>query len=150
MREKDAVALGTVLCFMWRMSALELKKSMSQKLRMTGRDYSRIGWYFITLGADYHRYLFGVVEGCAMRPNELGWLVERCWAEIPQHYGHIELGAWQVMPNHFHGLVRIIRPGGKWVGRGVEYVQGFGYARVAKGGRLSLWRESTGLGSELL
>ena len=37
---------------------MELKKSMSQKLRMDGRDYSRPGWYFVTLGADYHNHLF--------------------------------------------------------------------------------------------
>ncbi len=103
---------------------MELKKSMSQKLRMDGRDYSRPGWYFVTLGADYHRHLFGAVEGCEMRPNVLGQLVERCWAEIPQHYGHIVLGAWQVMPNHFHGLVRIVRAGGKGLGEVMNVFKG--------------------------
>lgn len=71
--------------------ARELKQSMSKKLRMDGCDYARPGWYFVTLGADYHRHYFGRVEGGTMRPNELGRLVERCWSEIPQHYGHIEL-----------------------------------------------------------
>lgn len=104
--------------------AREIKKSMSQKLRMEGRDYSRPGWYFLTLGADYHRCFFGRVEGCEMQPNELGRLVERYWAEIPQHYDHVELGAWQVMPNHFHGLIRIVRPGGKGVGEVVNMFKG--------------------------
>ncbi len=103
---------------------MELKKSMSQKLRMDGRDYSRPGWYFVTLGADYHEHLFGAVERCEMRANALGRLVERCWAEIPQHYGHIELGAWQLMPNHFHGLVRITRPGGKGLGEVMNVFKG--------------------------
>jgi len=40
---------------------MEFKKSMSQKLRMDGRDYSRPGWCFVTLGADYHKHLFGSV-----------------------------------------------------------------------------------------
>ncbi|MEN8253895.1 MAG: hypothetical protein ABFR33_00345 [Verrucomicrobiota bacterium] len=71
---------------------------MSQKLRMDGRDYSRPGWYFVTLGADYHKHLFGRVAGGEMIPNALGELVEHCWREIPQHYGHVELGAWQTMP----------------------------------------------------
>jgi REP element-mobilizing transposase RayT len=103
---------------------MELKKSMSQKLRMDGRDYSRPGWYFITLGADYHKPLFGSVEGCVMHPNALGTLVEKFWDEIPQHYGHIALGARQVMPNHFHGLVRIIRPGGKGLGEVLNMFKG--------------------------
>ncbi|MFA7256788.1 MAG: hypothetical protein WC047_04370 [Kiritimatiellales bacterium] len=90
---------------------MELKKSISQKLRMNGRDYSRPGWYFVTLGADYHRYFFGTVRDGKMCPNALGELVDRFWGEIPQHYPHIRLGAWQLMPNHFHGIVCILRPG---------------------------------------
>lgn len=103
---------------------MEFKKSMSQKLRMDGRDYSKPGWYFVTLGADYHRHLFGTVDGCEMRPNTLGELVERCWREIPEHYGHIELGAWQLMPNHFHGLVRIVRSGGAGLGEMLNLFKG--------------------------
>ena len=103
---------------------MELKKSMSQKLRMDGRDYSRPGWYFVTLGADYHHHFFGSVVGGEMRPNELGKLVERFWGEIPQHYSHIELGAWQIMPNHFHGLVRIVRPGGAGLGEVLNLFKG--------------------------
>jgi putative transposase len=101
-----------------------MKKSMSQKLRMDGRDYSQPGWYFVTLGADYHRPFFGAVVGGEMRANALGKLVERLWSEIPQHYRHIRLGAWQVMPNHFHGLVRIVRPGGAGLGEVLNLFKG--------------------------
>ncbi len=103
---------------------MEYKKSMSQKLRMAGCDYSRPGWYFLTLGVDYHKHLFGWVEDCEMRSNALGRLVEECWAQIPSHYGHVELGAWQVMPNHFHGLVRITRSGGKGLGEVMNVFKG--------------------------
>ncbi len=102
----------------------EFKKSMSQKLRMEGRDYSRPGWYFVTLGADYHRYFFGTVTAGEMRPNALGELVERFWSEIPQHYSHIRLGAWQLMPNHFHGIVRILRPSGAGLGEVLNLFKG--------------------------
>ncbi len=103
---------------------MEYKKSMSQKLRMDGRDYSRPGWYFVTMCADYHKMLFGRIEGVTMRPNVLGALVERCWAEIPAHYGHIELGAWQLMPNHFHGIVRICEEGGAGLGEVMNMFKG--------------------------
>jgi len=121
---EEVVAQEFGLCFMCGMSAREFKKSMSQKLRMDGRDYSRPGWYFLTLGADYHRRFFGRVEGCEMVPNALGRLVERCWREIPRHYDHVELGAFQLMPNHFHGLVRIVRPGGSGLGEVVNMFKG--------------------------
>jgi len=103
---------------------MELKKSMSQKLRMEGRDYSRPGWYFVTLGADYHKILFGSVRVVEMVPNALGELVNRCWAEIPEHYGHVEMGAFQLMPNHFHGLVRIVRSGGAGLGEVLNMFKG--------------------------
>jgi putative transposase len=100
------------------------KRSMSQKLRMDARDYAAPGWYFVTLGADYHRAVFGTVEGIEMQPNGLGRLVEECWDQIPQHYGHIELGGRQVMPTHFHGLVRITRAGGKGLGEVMNVFKG--------------------------
>ena len=59
-----------------------------------------------------------------MQLNELGRLVEQCWREIPSHYGHIELGAWQVMPNHFHGLVRICQSGKKGLGEVMNMFKG--------------------------
>jgi len=115
--------------------ARELKRSMSQKLRMDGRDYSRPSWYFLTLGADYHHHLFGRVERGKMLPNELGRLVERCWSEIPQHYDHVVLGAWKLMPNHFHGLIRIVRRSGKGLGEVIN---------MFKGSVTREWRRSVG------
>jgi REP element-mobilizing transposase RayT len=103
---------------------MELKKSISQKLRMDGRDYSRPGWYFLTMGANYHKHFFGAVKEGEMHPNALGQLVDKCWSEIPQHYGPIELGAWQVMPNHFHGLARITRAGGNGLGEVMNMFKG--------------------------
>lgn len=84
-----------------------LLKSVSQKLRMAGRDYSRRGWVFVTLSADYHRHLFGEVEDDAaiMACNELGRLVADEWARISTYFSGVKLGASQVMPNHFHGLI---------------------------------------------
>ncbi len=114
---------------------MELKRSMSQKLRMNGGDYSRPGWYFVTMGADYRRHYFGAIKGCEMHPNALGRLVETCWREIPRHYRNIELGAWQLMPNHFHGLVRIIWPTGKGLGE---------IMNVFKGAVTRQWRRSGG------
>jgi len=91
---------------------------------MDGRDYSRPGWYFVTLCADYQKMLFGRIEGVCMRPNALGALVERCWAAIPAHYGHVPLGEWQLMPNHFHGLLCIRTSGGKGLGEVLNMFKG--------------------------
>lgn len=89
------------------MTLTALPQSVSQKLRMAGRDYSRRGWVFVTLSADYHRHLFGEIGGDApvMTLNELGRLVADEWARLPTYFSGVLLGAHQVMPNHFHGLL---------------------------------------------
>ncbi len=40
--------------------------------------------------------------------NEYGEIVHRCWMEIPQHFPHVELDAFVIMPNHVHGIIVII------------------------------------------
>jgi hypothetical protein len=46
---------------------MELKQSISQELRMKGRDYSRLGWYsFVTMCADYHKLMPNHVH-CILR-----------------------------------------------------------------------------------
>ena len=46
-----------------------LPKSVSQKLRMAGRDYSRRGLVFVTLSADYHRHVFGEIGAISASSN---------------------------------------------------------------------------------
>jgi REP element-mobilizing transposase RayT len=103
--------------------------SVSQKLRMARKDYSREGWYFVTMGAEMHRPVFGTVglneQGEAeMRCNALGQLVEHCWREIPAHYPQVRLGAFQVMPDHFHGLVQLARDNSKPLGEIMNIFKG--------------------------
>jgi len=103
--------------------------SVSQKLRMERKDYSREGWYFVTMGAEMHRPMFGLAglneQGEAeMQCNALGLLVERCWREIPEHYPQVRLGASQVMPDHFHGLVWLDRGNNKPLGEIMNVFKG--------------------------
>jgi hypothetical protein len=32
-------------------------------------------------------------------------MVAECWTSLPEHFSHIELDAWVVMPIHFHGII---------------------------------------------
>jgi len=51
--------------------------------------------------------------------NPLGEIVEDVWTGLPDHHPHIELDAFVVMPNHFHGLV-ILKPNPTVVGEGLK------------------------------
>ena len=40
--------------------------------------------------------------------NDAGRAVADCWLQIPDHFPHVELDEWVVMPNHIHGIVVIV------------------------------------------
>ena len=65
-------------------------------------DYSEAGTYFITVVLEGRRALFGEVWDGEMRLNRYGAVVERCWNDLVNHYSHVVLDEFVVMPNHFH------------------------------------------------
>lgn len=79
-----------------------------RSLRLHGFDYAQRGAYFVTVVARDHACLFGDVVDGAMRLNEAGRVAESCWAAIPDHFPHVALDAFVVMPNHVHGVVWIV------------------------------------------
>ena len=83
--------------------------SISSKLRMEGKDYDAPGYYFVTLCADERRRIFGRLVGEAIELSDVGQAAEACWHAIPEHFPDVELGAFVVMPDHVHGIVRITR-----------------------------------------
>ena len=52
-------------------------------------------------------HLFGEVVNAEMRLTPYGRVAATLWERIPRHFPHVTLGAWVVMPNHFHGVIVI-------------------------------------------
>ncbi len=103
-----------------------------RSIRLQGYDYSRPGYYFITICIhDRKQRLFGDVVNGIMVLNEAGEMVQRCWLEIPEHYEYVKLDEFQVMPNHLHGIVVIDENGDSAAG-GVVGVQYFEPQRKCK------------------
>ena len=82
-------------------------KHRRRSVRLQGYDYSQTGAYFVTICTQERVCLFGEIVDSEIRLNEAGRVVERCWLDVPQHFPHIELDAFVVMPNHVHGIVVI-------------------------------------------
>lgn len=78
-------------------------------LRLKAYDYSQPGDYFITICTKGRQCLFGEIEHGAIQLSPIGRLVNDCWSEIPEHFPRVELDAFQIMPNHLHGILKIIR-----------------------------------------
>jgi putative transposase len=79
-----------------------------KSIRLRARDYSSPGHYYVTLCTEERKSLFGdIIEG-VMHLNDMGRAVETCWRDIPRHFPHAELDEFVIMPNHVHGIIRIV------------------------------------------
>ena len=72
---------------------------------MTIRGMGRIP---VTICTDWREHLFGTVTDGRMEVNAAGRAVERVWQGLPEHYPHVELDVFVVMPNHVHGIVVLV------------------------------------------
>lgn len=83
------------------------QKHHRRSIRLKGYDYSQEGAYFVTIVTWQREFLFGEVVNQEMRLNKVGKIVEWEWLELPKRLSYVELGAYMVMPNHFHGILFI-------------------------------------------
>ncbi len=78
---------------------------MRRSIRLQGYDYRQSGAYFLTICAYQKSCLFGYICDGKMTLNELGLTVTKCWRQITEVRPNVELDAFVVMPNHFHGII---------------------------------------------
>src|SRR4051812_6200732 len=76
--------------------------------RLIGYDYSEPGAYFVTICTSQRQLLFGSVRYGTMYANALGRAARGLWNDIPKHRPYVRLGSFVVMPNHVHGIVKIV------------------------------------------
>ncbi|MFT4521219.1 MAG: putative transposase [Bacteroidia bacterium] len=83
------------------------RKTLRQSIRLKNWDYANLGSYFITISIRYRKQYFGEVVDGKLLPSKLGEIVESEWLRSvnlrPQM--NLHLGAYVVMPDHFHGLI---------------------------------------------
>jgi len=84
---------------------MEYKKY--KQYRLTGFDYSGDGEYFVTICVNGRKHHFGKIENGVMTLSETGKIVDRIWNEIPDKFENIRLDSYQIMPDHFHGIIAI-------------------------------------------
>ena len=76
-----------------------------KSIRLKNWDYRNNGAYFITICTQNRKHFFGEIIDKKMKLNEIGLLANNFWAEIPNHFPFVELGNFQIMPNHMHGIL---------------------------------------------
>ncbi|MBW6490379.1 MAG: transposase [Lentimicrobium sp.] len=86
-------------------------KHHRRSIRLKGYDYSQAGLYFITICTQNRACLFGRIENGEMILNEYGQIAYNEWAKTPEIRNNIELCDFVIMPNHIHGIVRLLGRG---------------------------------------
>lgn len=81
------------------------QKHNRRSIRLKGYDYSSAGAYFVTIVAWRREMLFGEIADGEMWLNRNGHIVRDAWFDLKNHYRHVELGAFVIMPNHAHGII---------------------------------------------
>jgi len=92
------------------------KRFRDTLLRLQSYDYSKPGFYFITVCTPQREHLFGKVEDGEMILNECGIIANKYWKNMEHQFPQCRTHAFVVMPNHIHGIIEIL-PISKPVGK---------------------------------
>lgn len=91
----------------WR---YETQHSMHR--RMKDHDYQGRSIYMITMCVKGRRPLLGELDSKPephIVPTALGAEVERCWYAISDYYPEVRVLGFQLMPDHVHGLLFVVK-----------------------------------------
>lgn len=102
-----------------------------RSIRLPGHDYRAPAWYFVTICAETRgrrgegrigcadsrgeheirpggsRWVFGSVREGLVRLTPAGEMVAAVWSDLARRFDFVQLDAFVVMPDHFHGLLRL-------------------------------------------
>jgi REP element-mobilizing transposase RayT len=74
-----------------------------KKTRLSGYDYTKEAYYYVTLCTHRKMHLFGDVNNL----NIFGKLAEDELLNIPKHFTGIQIDKHVIMPNHLHAVIVI-------------------------------------------
>ncbi len=77
--------------------------------RLQSWNYGANGAYFITICTHKREHFFGKIINGEMKLNDLGELAESEWIKTIELRPdmNLEMGAFVIMPNHFHAIIII-------------------------------------------
>lgn len=83
-------------------------KHTRHSIRLPSYDYTSSGAYYVTICTKNQQHFFGEIRNGKMILSKIGKIASQNWLDISNHYDHVELGEFVVMPNHIHGIIWIV------------------------------------------
>ncbi len=90
------------------------EKHHRRSIRLKEYDYTQPGAYFVTICTYQRMQFFGEVVNGEMILNETGKIARNEWFKTAELRSYVKLfeDEFMVMPNHAHGIIRIVGEGG--------------------------------------
>lgn len=76
-----------------------------RSIRLPGYDYSKGGYYSVTICIQNRLNLLGKIVDGEMILNLAGKMIKNLWCQIPEKYPGVDIDEYIFMPNHMHGIV---------------------------------------------
>ena len=83
-------------------------KHTRHSIRLPSYDYTSSGAYYVTICTKNRQHFFREIRNVKMNLSKIGKTASQNWQDISNHYDHVELGEFVVMPNHIHGIIWIV------------------------------------------
>ena len=81
------------------------QKHHRRSIRLKDYDYSKAGAYYVTINVQNRECLFGKIVNYDMELYDAGMMIEEQWNALLERFPDLELDVYQIMPNHFHGII---------------------------------------------
>ena len=78
-----------------------------RSIRLKNYDYSRPGFYFVTICTKNRECLFGEIENGEIKLTQFGEIARNTWEWLEKQYYYVVLDTFVIMPNHLHGVLII-------------------------------------------
>lgn len=82
-----------------------------KSIRLASWNYAWQGFYFITICTKNMVHIFGEMQDGIMKLNSFGEIALREWIKTSEIRDNVILDEFVIMPNHMHGIIRIIDKG---------------------------------------
>lgn len=84
-----------------------MERPNRKRLRLEDFDYAGNGYYFVTICTKNRQNYFIQRVGNGHARSGAGRIAERNLLAIPQHFPHVKVDKYVVMPNHIHAILVI-------------------------------------------
>jgi len=79
-----------------------------KRIRLKDYDYTKPGYYFVTINTNKNIQNVSKIINGKIELNESGKIIDKVWNNLPKHYPNCKLDEYIIMPNHVHGIIKLI------------------------------------------